>query len=51
MKAYSTLDQGLGFGGLPQDAFDEIGESTVESAGYANSFEVFVDATAAESPV
>ena len=43
MKAYSTLDQGLGFGGLPQDAFNEIGQSTVDSKSYVNIFNAFVN--------
>jgi len=43
MKAYATLDQGLGFGGMPQEVFDEMGQGTVGSKGYVAIFNHFVN--------
>lgn len=42
LKAYATMDLGLGFGGLPQPVFDEIGAGTVAAMGYVPSFRYFV---------
>ncbi len=43
MQFYSTVDQGLGFGGLPQAVFDEIGAGTVQGKGYVASFQYAVE--------
>lgn len=42
---YNIIATGLGFKGLPEAVFDEIGEGTVHDGGYAASFRGFINQT------
>ncbi len=42
---YNILATGLGFKGLPEAVFDEIGEGTVHDGGYTASFRGFINQT------
>jgi alkylhydroperoxidase family enzyme len=43
LGAYSTLANGLGFVALPESAFAEMGQATVNMKGYTPLFQSFVD--------
>lgn len=43
MKSYATLDQGLGFGSLSEEDFEQMGQLTVERKSYVFVFNHFVE--------
>ncbi|WP_126452904.1 hypothetical protein [Sulfuriflexus mobilis] len=45
-KLYNTIATGLGFKGLPDAAFTEIGKDTVNKGGYVASFQGFIEHSA-----
>lgn len=45
-KLYNTIASGLGFKQLPEGAFAEIGQDTVENGGYVASFQQFIESPA-----
>jgi len=42
LQFYATMDQALGFGGLPQEVLNDVAEGTVGAKGYVPSFQHFV---------
>lgn len=43
LQMYSVIEHAFGFGGLPQEALDQIAAGTVENKGYLPSFQYFVE--------
>ena len=45
IKIYTILDNGFGFGGVPEEAFTEMGRATVGYQGYVATFRSFTEET------